>query len=93
VGVGREAPGNEILHPAARIGTNAPVVGVAWMTDADDGSDPRDSESALVHANVLVAPDPASVTRNVADGGMVTHTDDTATIPRSTDQKPPGVFG
>ena len=41
----------------------------------------------------MVAPELASVTRNVAAGGMVRHADVAVTIPRSSDQAPPGVVG
>ena len=46
-----------ILHPAAFEGTNAVVVGLAWMVDDDGENAPKESGIPLVHVNVVVSAD------------------------------------
>ena len=66
------------------------MLGAAWMRDADGGIAPSESPSARVHVIVTVS---LPMTRNVADGGIVRHASCPASVPRSSDQSPPGVFG
>jgi hypothetical protein len=46
-----------ILHPAAFAGTNAVVLGLAWMVDDDGDVTPKDRGIPLVQVNVVVSAD------------------------------------
>ena len=46
-----------MLHPAAFAGTNAVVVGLAWMVDDPGDNTPRDRGMPLVQVNVVVSAD------------------------------------
>jgi hypothetical protein len=68
-----------------------PVLGLAWSRGSAGSKVPTERGIALVHVYVVVAPEPD--TRNVALAGMVRHAEAAVTTPKSSDQKPPGVFG
>ncbi len=59
-----------MVHPAAVAGTNADVLGEAWIRDSDGGHTPSDTGLAVFQTNVVVSPGP--MTRNVDEIGMVT---------------------
>ena len=80
-----------MLHPAAVAGTKAAVLGEACNRDADGGCTPSATGFAVFQSNVVVPSGP--MTLNDAEVGMVTQSSGPVMVPRSTDQKPPGVWG
>ena len=49
LGVACDPVGTEICHPAAFAGTNALVLGPAWMREDDGGRAPRERDFVFVH--------------------------------------------
>ncbi len=80
-----------MLQPTAMAGTNSDVLGEAKIRETDGGCTPSATGLAVFHTNLVVSPGP--LTTNVAEIGMVTQSRGPLIVPRSTDQKPPGVLG
>ena len=91
-----EPPGSVMLHPEAVAGTNSDVLGDAMMRDADGPCTPSVTGSSVVQMNFVVSAEPSvlrPMTRKVAEAGRVMQSCGALIVPRSSDQKPPGVFG